>query len=117
MTASAGNADDVVLVLTTCPDDERVEALARTLVESRLAACVNCLSPMQSQYWWKGQVEQSAERQLVIKTTRGHLAGLERFFAEHHPYDVPEYLVIPAEGSAAYLGWVRDETGARGARQ
>jgi periplasmic divalent cation tolerance protein len=61
---------DVVLVLSTVPDDESAERLARTLVDERLAACVNLHPPLVSIYRWKGQVENSAERQLVIKTTR-----------------------------------------------
>jgi len=60
---------DVVLVLTTAPDDESTETLARTLVEEKLAACVNLLPAMISIYRWQGSIERSVERQLIIKTT------------------------------------------------
>jgi periplasmic divalent cation tolerance protein len=103
---------EVVLVLSTVVDDERAEVLARTLVDERLAACVNLHAPMVSIYRWKGQVERDTERQLVIKTTRGRLPALEARLRELHSYELPELIVISVdEGSAAYLGWVVDQTG------
>jgi periplasmic divalent cation tolerance protein len=102
---------DFSLVLTTMPDDERADELARTLVAERLAACVNVHGPMRSTYWWKQTVEHEAERQLVIKTTTDRLTALERRVRELHPYEVPEFLVVPIEGgSDAYLQWVMAET-------
>lgn len=102
---------EIVLVLTTMPDDDRADAVARALVEERLAACVNVHGPMRSTYRWKGQIEQEPERQLVIKTTRERLAKLEVRLHELHPYDLPEFVVVGAAGaSAAYLEWVALET-------
>jgi periplasmic divalent cation tolerance protein len=102
---------DVVLVFSTVPDDETGGQLARTLVEERLAACVNLYSPMSSIYRWKGEVEQAAERQLVIKTTRDRLHALEERLRSLHTYELPEFVVIPVEGgSSAYLAWVADES-------
>jgi periplasmic divalent cation tolerance protein len=113
---STFHPDDVVLMLTTCPDDERADVMAGALVEARLAACVNVLPPMISHYWWQGHVERATERQLAVKTTRAHVAAVEAFLVEHHPYQLPECLVVAvADGSTAYLHWVRTETGARGA--
>ena len=100
---------DITLVLTTVPDDDRADALARTLVEERLAACVNVHGPMRSTYRWKGQIECDAERQIVIKTTREQLAKLEARLRALHPYELPEFLVLDAGGSAAYAGWVAGE--------
>ncbi len=98
---------DVVLVLSTVPDDDRAERLARTLVEENLAACVNLHPPMVSIYRWKGQVESSAERQLVIKTTRERLSTLEARIKALHSYELPEFIVVPVEGgSEEYLRWV-----------
>jgi periplasmic divalent cation tolerance protein len=103
---------EVVLVLSTVADDERAEVLARTLVDERLAACVNLHAPMVSFYRWKGQVERDTERQVVIKTTRGRLTALEARLRELHSYELPELIVISVdEGSAAYLGWVVDQVG------
>jgi periplasmic divalent cation tolerance protein len=101
---------DLVLVLTTMPDDSRADELARSLVNQRLAACVNVYGPMASTYRWKEQVEHETERQVVIKTTRGRLAELEARIRALHPYELPEFVVVDAEGSAAYAGWVGDVT-------
>lgn len=97
-----------VLVLVTWPADRPADALARTLVDERLAACVNVLPEMQSVYRWEGAVQQDAERQLVIKTTADRLEALEARVAALHPYQVPEFLVLPiAGGSDRYLEWMR----------
>jgi periplasmic divalent cation tolerance protein len=102
--------NDLILILTTMPDDDRAAGLARTLVEERLAACVNVHSPMTSTYWWKKAVESAPERQVVIKTTRGRRAALEARLRALHPYELPELVVIDATGSEAYATWVRDVT-------
>jgi periplasmic divalent cation tolerance protein len=102
---------DVVLVLTTVPVTIEVDELLRPLLEQRLAACVNALPPMRSIYRWRGAIETADERQVLIKTTRRRLAELESSLAARHPYEVPEFLVLPIEeGSAAYLGWLGAET-------
>ena len=99
---------DVVMVLTTVADDERAEALARRLVDERLAACVNIYPPMLSVYRWKGEIERNAERQVVIKTTRRCLPALETRLNELHAYELPEFVVVsPAVISDAYANWVR----------
>ena len=101
---------DVVLVLSTVPDDPSAETIVKTLVEERLAACVNLFSPMQSVYRWKGAVDSSIERQIVIKTSQALVPSLERRLRELHPYELPEFLVIPvAGGSSDYLGWLAEQ--------
>jgi periplasmic divalent cation tolerance protein len=99
---------DVVLVLTTVPDDDQADTLARVLVEERLAACVSLQAPMRSTYQWKGRVESSLERQVVIKTVRALLPALAARLGALHPYDLPEFLVLDVEGGEAYLRWIRD---------
>lgn len=102
----------VVLVLTTLGADADGGAFARTLVDERLAACVNILPTMTSVYRWKGAVEQDREQLLIVKTTTDRLAALEARVRQLHTYDLPEFLVIPASGgSAAYLGWVSESVG------
>src|SRR5213593_1238064 len=102
---------DVVVVLTTAPDDARTENLARTLVAERLAACVNVHAPMVSIYRWQEGIQRDAERQLVIKTTRDRVAALEARIKELHSYELPEFLVMSVDGgSDAYLRWVIAET-------
>jgi periplasmic divalent cation tolerance protein len=102
---------NVVVVLTTVPDDGRTDELARVLVEERLAACVNVHGPMSSTYRWRDAVQRDAERQLVIKTTRDRVAALEERLRALHPYELPEFLVLAAEaGSAAYTRWVEESS-------
>jgi periplasmic divalent cation tolerance protein len=101
---------DLILILTTMPDDDRAEHVARILVDEELAACVNVHAPMMSTYRWKGQVEHDTERQLMIKTTRARLPQLEARLRTLHPYDVPEFVVVSAEASVAYTAWVTEST-------
>jgi periplasmic divalent cation tolerance protein len=104
---------DCVLVLTTLPVEADAVGFATTLVEERLAACVNVKGAMVSVYRWKDAVAQDEERQIVIKTTARRLEDLWVRLRQLHPYDVPEFVVLPvAEGSDAYLAWVRDSTAA-----
>jgi periplasmic divalent cation tolerance protein len=103
---------DVVLVLTTIGADADALALARILVEERLAACVNVGATMTSVYWWKGAIEAEREQPIVIKTTADRLIALESRLRALHPYELPEFLVLSASGaSAAYLEWVRTSVG------
>jgi periplasmic divalent cation tolerance protein len=105
---------DIIIVLTTLSVSTDARALAETLVDERLAACVNVLAAMDSVYRWEDEIEHQQERQLVIKTTTARLEALRERLAELHPYDVPELLVIPVtDGGQTYLDWVRTETTAR----
>jgi periplasmic divalent cation tolerance protein len=101
---------EYVVVLTTWPaTDSEVDAVARRLVSEQLAACVNVLPEMRSIYRWQGSVEEAAERQLLIKTTRSCLGALRARIHELHPYDVPEFLVLAvADGGDTYLNWIRE---------
>ena len=100
-----------VLVLTTLPVDADAAAFARTLVTERLAACVNLLAPMESVYRWEGDVQREAERQLIMKTARARVDALCQRLRELHPYDVPEFVVLPiVDGSDAYLRWLGEST-------
>ena len=102
---------DVVVVLTTMPDDPRADEVATRIVDERLAACVNVIGPMTSMYRWKGAVEREMERQLVMKTTRDRLVALEARVRELHPYELPEFLVLTVEAaSAGYAAWVAEQT-------
>ena len=100
-----------ILVLTTFPADGDAEKFATTLVDERLAACVNILPPMQSIYRWQGKVERASERQLLIKTSLGRFRALQKRVKELHPYEVPEFLMVMIDTTAAdYLTWVVENT-------
>ena len=100
-----------VVVLTTFPVDRDVDQFAQALVDERLAACVNILPPMRSIYTWKGKIETSEERQILIKTSSSRIRDLELRVKALHPYEVPEFVVIPiVEGSHDYLSWISENT-------
>jgi periplasmic divalent cation tolerance protein len=112
MSSSDDEGNAIVLVLTTIGVAPEAESIATTLVEERLAACVNVLHPMASTYRWKGRVERELEQQLVIKTSASLVPALERRLKELHPYELPEFLVLrAASASAAYLAWVEESVG------
>ena len=101
----------VIAVLTNLPDSESAFNLARELVQLRLAACVNVLSPVTSFYRWEGAEEQATEFPLLIKTTDDRYEALQDAIRARHPYSLPEIIAWPVErGLAAYLDWIARET-------
>lgn len=99
------------MVLTTLPADADAPGFSRTLVEERLAACVNMLPVMESVFRWEGQIEGDKERQIIMKTSRERLPALWERIRELHPYEVPEFVVLSIlDGSDAYLRWIGDST-------
>jgi periplasmic divalent cation tolerance protein len=100
-----------VVVFTTIGRSTDGHTLASTLVTERLAACVNVLGEMDSVYRWQGAVETERERQLIIKTTAERLPKLQARVHELHPYEVPEFVVVPVVGGTEkYLNWLREST-------
>jgi periplasmic divalent cation tolerance protein len=98
------------IVLVTCPSIALARKIARAVVQSRLAACVNIvLSPVESVYRWKGNVERAREYLLMMKTTTKCLGELENEVKRLHTYEVPEFIAMPiTEGSKKYLSWMND---------
>jgi periplasmic divalent cation tolerance protein len=104
-------SEQFVIVLTTLPIEGDAEQFASRLVEEKLAACVSILPPMRSVYRWKDGIDRADERQLLIKTSAARLPALENRLAALHPYDVPEFVVIPIiSGSASYLSWLSESS-------
>ncbi|SCF50019.1 divalent cation tolerance protein [Micromonospora matsumotoense] len=100
--------------VTTTDSRDAAEALARSAVEARVAACAQVSGPISSTYWWEGQVENAEEWYVVFKTTAERYAALEEHIREHHTYDVPEVVLLPIlAGNPAYLAWVSEETAPR----
>ncbi len=105
---------DALLVITNLPDAESARALASTLVEQRVAACVNILAPCLSVYRWEGKIEDSEEVTLLIKTSAARYAALEEAIRAYHPYELPEIVAVRIEkGLPAYLAWVAASTAAQ----
>lgn len=98
------------LVLVTCANHIQAKLIARSVVEKRLAACVNIFRiPIESHYRWKGKVEKARELLLLVKTTAGKLRALEREVKRLHSYDTPEFIALPiVAGSEPYLAWLEE---------
>ena len=100
-----------VLVFTNLPDRASAEKLAALLIEQRLAACVNLLSPCTSAYRWQGEIQCDEEHPVLIKTAQDRYADLEAAIRANHPYELPEIIAVPINGGLpAYLQWVESET-------
>ena len=100
------------VVLCNAPPEE-AEALARAVLDARLAACVNILPGVVSLYWWQGAVSRDVESTLLIKTRADLVPALTEALRAAHPYEVPEVIALPlaeGEGNAAYRAWVVAET-------
>jgi periplasmic divalent cation tolerance protein len=101
---------DKIVVLTTCESEQQAQALARGLIEQRLAACVNILPGARSVYRWKDKIEDAAEFVLIIKSRRDIFIKLREAIAHLHSYEIPEVIALPVvDGSDAYLNWLDRE--------
>jgi periplasmic divalent cation tolerance protein len=100
--------EQVILALSTCPDDQTAHQMARALVTEGLATCVNRVPGVQSTYVWKGHLQDDPEVLLIIKTTANRVPELEARLKALHPYELPELIVLPVGGgNERYLEWVR----------
>lgn len=101
----------LILVLTTLPERFAAEALARELLEARLAACIHVGATLRSLYHWRGEIETAEETPLTIKTRATLYAPLEAAILARHPYELPEIIVVPiSHGLPAYMQWITAET-------
>lgn len=99
----------MMIVITTVANEDEGKALARKLVEEKLAACVQVLPQMTSIYRWKGKVEADKEFLLLIKTLPEQYDRLEAFISENHSYETPEIVAVEAARvSEAYGKWLSD---------
>jgi len=97
------------LALVTAPDREVALRLAQAALGGKLVACANLVPGIESHYWWQGVLETSQEVLIIFKTMRSRLEELENLIIEHHPYETPEFIVVPLEaGNANYLQWIAD---------
>ena len=99
---------EYVVALTTCPPGKS-EELARSLVDERVCACVNIVSGVKSIYHWKDEITSDDESILIMKTQEDHKEALWKAIKNRHPYEVPEYVVLPIKwGSKDYLDWITE---------
>ena len=102
-----------LVVYCTCPDQAIAERIAETTVSERLAACASLVPGLTSIYRWQGEIQRDSEWLLIIKTRSIVYPLLEARICELHPYDTPEIIALPIQaGSAAYLSWMTNNTGA-----
>ena len=98
---------EMLVIMCTCPDEATASKLAGGLVEEQLAACVNILPGIRSIYRWQGKISNDAEVLMVIKSLASRFEELESWLLEHHPYDIPEIVALPASRvSAEYRAWI-----------
>jgi periplasmic divalent cation tolerance protein len=103
---------DKIVVLVTAGNLRESRKIARNLIESRLAACVNITTPVESIYRWQGKVSKSREYLLIIKSTRNLFDELRSAVARIHSYTTPEIISLPiTDGSADYLQWIGSSLG------
>jgi periplasmic divalent cation tolerance protein len=101
--------ESVRVVFISIPQDE-ARQMARTLVEKRLAACVNIVPQIESFYWWDEQVNNDEEAMLIVKTTHQVFPALQEFVRNNHPYDVPELIGLPlGDALPEYVAWIKGE--------
>jgi len=95
------------VALVTAPDMKTARRLARSALAARLIACANLAPRIESHYWWQGKIERGAEVLMVLKTTAARLGALEKLIVAKHPYDTPEFIVLPVNrGNKRYLAWL-----------
>jgi periplasmic divalent cation tolerance protein len=103
------------VVLVTAPDLKTARALAKSALQARLIACANLFPTIESHYWWQGKIESGTEVLLILKAPRSNLPALEKLILAKHPYDTPEFLVLPLRsGNQRYLKWLNRNTRASG---
>jgi periplasmic divalent cation tolerance protein len=101
------SAAKFAIVLVTAPDLKTARALAKAALAARLIACANLVPKVESHYWWRGIIESGAEVLLILKTQKSKLDALEKLVLAKHPYDTPEFLVLPlSAGNKKYLDWL-----------
>jgi periplasmic divalent cation tolerance protein len=95
------------IVLVTAPDLKSARSLARAALSARLIACANLIPKIESHYRWRGRIESSNEVLLVLKSLKLNLAALEQLVLAGHPYETPEFVVLPlSAGNKKYLDWL-----------
>lgn len=107
--------DEFIQVMTATDNREEAERIARSLVETRLAACVQIVGPVTSIYRWKGAVETAGEWLCLVKSRAECYGAIEQAIRALHSYETPEILALPvAAGSSDYLDWLRGEVAVPG---
>ena len=109
-TAEKIDSSGALLALCACPRGAVAEQIASTLVDRRLAACVNIIPGVQSVYRWQGKIARDDELLLLIKTTTSRFDELSALIVDMHPYELPEVIAVSIErGISEYLQWIEEQ--------
>jgi periplasmic divalent cation tolerance protein len=104
------SASSFVVVLVTTPSLKVARLLAISALKARLAACANIVPGVESHYWWRKRLCLGKECLMILKTRQSRLKQLEKLIVQKHPYETPEFIVLPlSRGNAKYLAWMMDE--------
>lgn len=100
-----------IVITTTTDTEQEARRIADTLLQKRLAACVQIIPSVESRYWWRGKLEATPEWLCLVKTTESKYPAIELAIRAGHSYDEPEIIALPvAKGSKGYLDWIKKET-------
>jgi periplasmic divalent cation tolerance protein len=99
-----------IVVFVTAVNEKEAQTIAQSLLEKRLAACVNIIPGLKSIFLWQGNMEKAEEFLLIAKTTTETFEELRKEIKKLHSYTVPEIIALPIiAGSTEYLEWIRNE--------
>jgi periplasmic divalent cation tolerance protein len=102
---------DLIQVTTTFDNQKEAEKIAKMLLKKKLAACIQLIGPVLSQYWWEGKVDKANEFMLFIKTTEANFENVRELIKKNHSYELPEIIATPiVAGNEEYLEWFRKNT-------
>ena len=108
---TVNDAEKILLVYCTCPDETVAQGIADQLVGGNFAACVNVIPGLRSTYRWKNEIQRDAECLLLIKTRESRFDALREAILAQHPYELPEIIAVPVSmGLPRFLDWVRENT-------
>jgi periplasmic divalent cation tolerance protein len=95
------------VIIVTASSKNEAEKIAKTLLEERLIACANIISPVQSLFWWQGKVNEAQEHIILMKTRKDLFSKLSERVKALHSYQIPEIIAIPiVEGFKPYMEWL-----------
>jgi periplasmic divalent cation tolerance protein len=100
-----------LIALVTAPDMKTARSLSKASLKARFAACANLIPKAESHYWWRGRIEKASEVMILLKTTPAQCDDLEKLILARHPYDTPEFVLLPITGgNERYLDWWQTST-------
>jgi len=106
------------VAFVTTPDRESARKLARSIIDQKLAACVNIVPNIESIYMWEGKVTEDNEYLMMVKTRTNRIDELSKFVRENHPYSVAEVISLPIQnGNPPYLDWIAQSVPEKGSKK